>query len=152
MQYMKKQIRNALYPFYSACMVAPAPNGEEYTYVFPLSYSQRRLWFAHQLKARLRGLQYAAELRLAGKLDTAALRASFSELSGGTRLCGQPSLYATENGQEIHRSASVSLSVVDLTTVRPEVREEVATGIRQDEWQGLLTWNRTVARLRLPAA
>src|SRR5262245_43914246 len=48
----------------------------------PLSFAQQRLWFLDQLSPRMSGYHIPAAVRLSGRLDLAALRASLDAVVG----------------------------------------------------------------------
>jgi amino acid adenylation domain-containing protein len=89
----------------------------------PLSYAQRRLWFLDQLTPGSGVYNVPLPLRLAGRLDPAALAASLGEIVRRHEV-----LRTTyENGEEgpfqvVHPAAILSLPVADLSALPEEHR------------------------------
>src|SRR3954447_20949167 len=112
-----------------------AASAPEDTYIFPLSYSQRRLWFTHQLEPDSAAYNMPLNLRLAGEVHVPLLQASLDEIV--RRHEALRTTFTLQDGepvQDVHTSATVCIPVVDLSKLAPEERDEIARKIRQDEW------------------
>src|SRR4051812_42281376 len=108
---------------------------QEDTYIFPLSYSQRRLWFTHQLDPGSAAYNMPLNLRLTGEVNVPLLQASLSEIvRRHEALRTTFTLRDGEPVQEIHPSTAVSIPVVDLSKVEATERDEAARKLRQDDW------------------
>src|SRR6185369_10300348 len=82
----------------------------------PLSYAQQRLWFIHQLDPASVAYNIPLAVRLTGRLDIAALRATLTEVV--RRHEALRTTFVVRNGQPhqlIHPPAEVELSITDLT-------------------------------------
>jgi amino acid adenylation domain-containing protein len=82
----------------------------------PLSYAQQRLWFIHQLDPASVAYNIPLAVRLTGRLDIAALRATLTEVV--RRHEALRTTFVVRNGQPhqlIHPPAQVELSITDLT-------------------------------------
>ncbi|MBD2040238.1 non-ribosomal peptide synthetase [Microcoleus sp. FACHB-672] len=85
--------------------------------VFPLSFSQQRLWFLDQLDPGNPTYNIPAAIRLAGKLNVGALEQSFNEVIKRHEVLRVT--FATVDEQPvqiIHPPGNFKLSVLDLTT------------------------------------
>ncbi len=110
----------------SAAGVAPAPpilpvprDGD-----LPLSFAQERLWFSYLLAPERAQYLVTAPLRLAGALDTGALRAALTEVVRRHEILR--STYSQEDGRAVQRAAPtgpVLLPAADLRGLPEEVRE-----------------------------
>ncbi|HJX29997.1 MAG TPA: condensation domain-containing protein, partial [Thermoanaerobaculia bacterium] len=91
--------------------LAPMPHGEG----APLSFAQRRLWFLHQLDPDNPVHNIAAFVRLAGRLDVAALRRALNEIP--RRHEALRTIFKSvgnEPAQEVAPAAPLPLPVIDL--------------------------------------
>jgi Condensation domain len=104
--------------------------------IFPLSFSQQRLWFLDRLQPGNTAFNIFQPVRLMGKLDVAALEQSFKEVvkrheilrTTFTLVEGQPS-------QIIHLNDTFNVLVIDLQQLTPERREIEAIALAQKESQ-----------------
>ncbi|HEX8685388.1 MAG TPA: condensation domain-containing protein, partial [Pyrinomonadaceae bacterium] len=90
----------------------------------PLSYSQRRLWFIDRIDGRSTQYNLPAALRLAGRLDAAALRRAFDALVERHEVLRTTFVEADgEPVQLIHPPRPVPVEEVDLSALPPADRE-----------------------------
>src|SRR6185436_3894811 len=83
----------------------------------PLSYAQQRLWFIHQLDPTSPAYNIPLAVRLSGKLDIAALRATLTEVvRRHEALRTSFSIRAGQPQQIIHPTAQLELPITDLTS------------------------------------
>ena len=93
----------------------------------PLSFAQQRLWFIDQLQPGSSTYNMPYVLRLEGALDEAALQRAFAELV--RRHHALRTTFGSEAGQPVQRiapTASLPLSLVDLSSLPPEQRQDEA--------------------------
>ncbi|HEY3579490.1 MAG TPA: condensation domain-containing protein, partial [Pyrinomonadaceae bacterium] len=98
----------------------------------PLSYAQQRLWFIHQLDPGSPAYNIPLAVRLTGRLDLAALRATLIEVVH--RHEALRTTFAVRDGepqQIIHEPAEVELPVTDLTNLGE--REQEVQRIAEEE-------------------
>lgn len=100
----------------------------------PLSYSQERMWFVHQLQPGSTAYNLPLGVRLIGRLDVAALEYSFQEL-----MRRQASLRTTftqvegEPRQVVSPATNLSLPRIDLRHLPPDERRQEAFRLAQAE-------------------
>jgi amino acid adenylation domain-containing protein len=90
----------------------------------PLSFSERRLWFLHQLHPNSSAYHIPIALRLCGNLDIPILQQTFQELLNRHEILRTN--FPTINGQpqrQIHQSTQFNLPLVDLTQLSSSERE-----------------------------
>jgi amino acid adenylation domain-containing protein len=95
--------------------------------VFPLSFGQQRLWFLYQLDPASAAYNMGGGLRLYGRLDVAAWRASLEEIV--RRHEALRTTFASRDGepvQVIARRAAVAVPVVDLAALPAAARDHEA--------------------------
>jgi amino acid adenylation domain-containing protein len=100
----------------------------------PLSSAQRRLWFLEQLKPELPYNNMTEALRFKGKLDVAKLQRSLEGVI--RRHDSLRTSFQTESGEPVQKIAAdvtVSLPLVDLSSLPPEKREERARQLAVEE-------------------
>ncbi|HEX7240375.1 MAG TPA: amino acid adenylation domain-containing protein, partial [Longimicrobiaceae bacterium] len=100
----------------------------------PLSFAQQRLWFLDQLQPGSAAYNIPAALRLHGRLDTAALRKSLSEVV--RRHESLRTVLGVADGepvQVIREAAAVALPVVDLRVLPVEARERETLRLAGEE-------------------
>jgi amino acid adenylation domain-containing protein len=100
----------------------------------PLSFAQERLWFLHQLDRDSAAYNIPAALRLAGKLDVAALVSSLNEII--KRHENLRTSFATIDGYPIQivlPSLTLSMPVVELSELPIEAREQEVRRLAQAE-------------------
>ncbi len=101
---------------------------------FPLSYSQKQLWFLQQLDRASSFYNISAALRLQGKLDVSALAESLSQVI--TRHEVLRAKIITENGepvQTIEPPYDLRFSVTNLEDPDPAKREELIRMLAKEE-------------------
>lgn len=106
------------------------------TYLFPLSYQQRRLWFVHQLEPHSPMYNMALNLRLIGALDAGALEKSLSEIVRRHEILRTS--FPVKDGepkQEVHPPQAVELPLLDLSHFTAAEREDKARLQRQQEYE-----------------
>ncbi|HEY7419008.1 MAG TPA: condensation domain-containing protein, partial [Ktedonobacteraceae bacterium] len=94
------------------------------TGVFPLSYSQERVWFLHQLDPDILAYHVQTAHILAGRLDVASLERSINELISRHEILR--TTFPTIDGtpvQEIHAPRPVFFPVIDLQGLDPVQRK-----------------------------
>ena len=108
----------------------PAPRGAP----LPLSFSQQRLWFLHQLAPESAAYNLPYPLRLRGPLDRGALARAFAALVARHEVLR--TVYRSVAGrpvQEVRAIASVPLPLVDLRGLDAETREaELSRRVRRE--------------------
>ncbi len=106
------------------------------TYLFPLSYQQRRLWFVHQLDLHSAMYNMALNLRLVGELDTAALKRSLSEIVRRHEILRTSfPIKDGEPKQEVLPFRPIELPLLDLSCMAEKEREQAASVQRQQEYE-----------------
>jgi amino acid adenylation domain-containing protein len=109
--------------------ISPAPRQGP----LPLSFSQQRMWFLHQLDPLSAAYNLAQAVRLRGDLDVAALGRCFAELV--RRHESLRTLFRVEAGrpvQEVQPPAAMPLPVVDLSTLPVPARDVLASRLATD--------------------
>lgn len=104
------------------------------TYIFPVSYQQKRLWLVDQLDPESAAYNMPFNLRLVGDLNFVSLRCSWSEIARRHEILR--TTFCVRDGapmQEIHPARPLRLPVIDLSGLKAWTREEVAREIRQAE-------------------
>jgi amino acid adenylation domain-containing protein len=99
----------------------------------PLSFSQERLWFLHQLAPRSSAFNLAQAVRLRGDLDIASLGRCFGELV--RRHEALRTVFRVENGapvQVVQPPAPLPLPVVDLAALAAPERDAEARRLATD--------------------
>jgi amino acid adenylation domain-containing protein len=112
-------------------LVAQPRTGE-----LPLSFAQQRLWFLEQLEPGLPTYHIPLAMRLEGTLDASALEHSIQELvrrHESLRTTFRPT--GTEAVQVIHSNASLSLPLVDLSTLPQSQQEGEVRRLAEEEAQ-----------------
>ncbi len=102
----------------------------------PLSFAQQRLWFLNQLHPDSVAYNMPAALRLAGRLNVAALELSLTEITRRHEVLR--TTFATVNGrpvQLIGENIPFTLSVVDLSELPEADRETETLRLAADEAQ-----------------
>ncbi len=100
----------------------------------PLSYAQQRLWFLHQLDPHSAAYNSPAALRLQGRLNVAALEATFTHLVSRHEVLR--TVFATVDGQGcqiIHPPRHQTIPLVDLSGMDDKQREPEAQRLAQRE-------------------
>ncbi len=100
----------------------------------PLSFAQQRLWFLDQLEPGTAQYNIPAGIRIDGSLDEALLLRSLNEIV--RRHESLRTTFRTDDGtpvQVIAPSFTLTLRRKDLTSVRPEIREEEAQRLATEE-------------------
>ncbi|HEY3581717.1 MAG TPA: condensation domain-containing protein, partial [Pyrinomonadaceae bacterium] len=108
----------------SSGLLAPSIERVPRQDLLPLSYAQQRLWFIHQLDPNSPVYNIPLAVRLTGKLDLAALRATLTEIVH--RHEALRTTFAVHDGQPhqlIHPPAELDLPVTDLTNAVERERE-----------------------------
>jgi amino acid adenylation domain-containing protein/non-ribosomal peptide synthase protein (TIGR01720 family) len=103
-------------------------------HALPLSFSQQRLWFLHQMEPMSAAYNIPAALRLAGRLDVAALAAAFSEVV--RRHEALRTTFDKQQGEPVQfvgPPAPMPLPCVDLRALPDAVRASVARDLVQSE-------------------
>ncbi|HEX8821925.1 MAG TPA: condensation domain-containing protein, partial [Archangium sp.] len=102
----------------------------------PLSFAQQRLWFLEQLEPGLPTYHIPLAMRLEGTLDASALEHSVQELvrrHESLRTTFRST--GTEAVQVIHSNASLSLPLVDLSTLPQSQQEGEVRRLAEEEAQ-----------------
>ncbi|MEW6730834.1 MAG: amino acid adenylation domain-containing protein, partial [Acidobacteriota bacterium] len=102
--------------------------------IYPLSFSQQRLWFLDHLYPGLTVYNILAAVRLSGNLDLAALEKSLNEIL--RRHEALRTAFPTIDGQPVQKISSVGgldLPIVDLSTLSLYEREVKVREIAQQE-------------------
>ncbi|HEY4703726.1 MAG TPA: condensation domain-containing protein, partial [Streptosporangiaceae bacterium] len=100
--------------------------------VLPLSYAQERLWFLEQMGLVGAAYNVPLPLRLEGRLDVEALRASLAALvARHESLRTRFETVSGEPRQVIEAAGPFDLAQVDLTGLEPEAREAEAARLVQ---------------------
>ncbi len=115
-------------------VIGETTNASTDVYVFPLSYSQKRLWFVHQLIPQSPGYNVPFNARIVGDLDVTALSATMREIVRRHEILrtsfpireGQPV-------QEIHPRCQIEIPCVDLSALEQKEKDEVTRQLRQEE-------------------
>lgn len=100
---------------------SPAQTGGEYS----LSYTQRALWFLHQLAPESSAYNIAFAARISSEVDTAALREAFQRL-----IDRHPALRTTFHNrdgqpfQKVHKQVDVSFDQIDAANLSDEELNE----------------------------
>ncbi|WP_043408130.1 non-ribosomal peptide synthetase, partial [Archangium violaceum] len=111
----------------SASLLAPSLTPANTSGPLPLSFAQQRLWFLDQLQPGSSAYNMPYVLRLEGALDEVSLQRAFAELV--RRHHALRTTFASEAGQPVQRiapTASLPLSLVDLSSLPPAERQEEA--------------------------
>lgn len=101
--------------------IGETTNASTDVYVFPLSYSQKRLWFVQQLMPQSPGYNVPFNARIVGDLDVTALSATMREI-----VCRHEILrtsFPMREGQpvqEIHPPCKIEVCCVDLSALEQE--------------------------------
>ena len=91
----------------------------------PLSFAQQRLWFMDQLRPGTGLYNMAVALRLSGRLDISALRATLCEVvARHEALRTTFVLEGDEPRQRIAETVAVALPIVDLSGPKPQAQTE----------------------------
>ncbi|HYO14364.1 MAG TPA: amino acid adenylation domain-containing protein, partial [Thermoanaerobaculia bacterium] len=109
--------------------MTPVPRGGD----LPLSFAQQRLWFLDQLQPGLPTYNLPAAVRLLGRLDVAAFRASLGEVV--RRHESLRTTFTVRGGspvQVIAGELSLDLPLFDLRDLPPDERESAARRIALD--------------------
>ncbi|MFN2304254.1 MAG: condensation domain-containing protein, partial [Anaerolineales bacterium] len=102
----------------------------------PLSFSQRRLWFLHQLHPDMIAFNLPMALRFSGKLDRNLLSKSINAILSRHEVLR--TTYIEKNGvplQFVHPPLEVELEQFDLTRLREEEKESEAERLILNEIQ-----------------
>ncbi len=111
-----------------------ADSSEEDVFVFPLSFSQQRLWFLHQLDPLGATYNVPAATRLAGHLNLHALEATLSEIVRRHEVLRTNfDIVDDEPVQVISAHAPVPLRVTDLSAQPDADREEEVRRLAAEE-------------------
>jgi amino acid adenylation domain-containing protein len=106
------------------------------TYQFPVSFAQRRLWFAHQLEPQSPLYNMPFTLHLTGELDRRALVRTLSEIIRRHEILR--TTFVARQGepmQEVHEPQPVQVPQVDLSELAPWEGNEIARVLRQQEFE-----------------
>ncbi len=101
---------------------------------FPLSYSQKQLWFLNQLDRESSFYNISAALRLTGKLNIAALEQSLGQIISRHEVLRAKII--TQNGepvQTIEPPYELHLTVTDLKNQDTAAREELVRKLAKEE-------------------
>jgi hypothetical protein len=115
--------------------VLPRYSGSGQPRVFPLSSTQRLMWFNVQRRPRVHKMPPQA-MRLRGPLDVATLEASLTEIC--TRHEALRTTFGTRDGEPVQivgPPRPVPLTRIDLRELPPEAREAEASRMIVREWQ-----------------
>ena len=118
---LERRLRRGTRP---AAAIAPRTGARRQ---LPLSFAQQRLWFLDRLQPGGSSYNVAAEVRLAGGVDLDALRRALNEVV--RRHEALRTTFRTAGGQPqqvIEARAEVDLSVIDLRSLPPQMREAEA--------------------------
>src|SRR5262249_5206626 len=111
----------------------------------PLSFSQERVLFLHQLYGPNKAYNTQASLRFTGKLDVTALERSLNEIIRRHEIFR--TTFIQKDGQAvqfIHEAEDRALPVIDLSSLGPAAREQRLEQLMAEEF------NRTFAVEKLP--
>jgi amino acid adenylation domain-containing protein len=98
----------------------------------PLSFVQQRLWFIHQLEPDSAAYNIPATVRLSGKLNTAALARSLSEVVRRHEILRTTFVEAACGlGQVIAPAATLNMSLSDLAGLSESERESEASRLAE---------------------
>jgi amino acid adenylation domain-containing protein len=112
------------------------PDAAKDVFVFPMSFSQQRLWFLDQLEPGSPVYNTPFTLRLTGPLNLAALEQSLSEIVRRHEvLRANFRLVQAQPSQLIQPARRLSIPVVDLTALARDEQEEKARKLAQEESQ-----------------
>ncbi|MCG6136137.1 MAG: condensation domain-containing protein, partial [Nostoc sp. LLA-1] len=103
---------------------------------FPLSFAQQRLWFLSQLEPNNPFYNQPTALRLTGQLNIAILEQSLKEII--RRHETLRTTFAIVNGQPvqvINPAIDLTLPIVDLQTLSPEIQEQEVRKLAAQEAQ-----------------
>src|SRR5215472_1263220 len=117
----------------------PFSNGQDDSAIqlqFPLSYSQRALWFLDRLEPGNVAFNIPFALRLRGELDTAALQAALSEVVRRhevlrTNFCATGGVVV----QVVRPPDSLSISITDLSRLHEPERDGRMSHLANEEAQ-----------------
>jgi amino acid adenylation domain-containing protein len=115
-------------------VIGETTNASTDVYVFPLSYSQKRLWFVQQLMPESPGYNVPFNARIVGELDVIALSATMREIV--RRHESLRTSFPMREGQpvqEIHPPCEIEIPCVDLSALKQKEKEEVTRHLRQEE-------------------
>ncbi len=114
--------------------VSPTSAAPAESYLFPLSYGQKRLWFIHQMDPKSSLYNIPLFLRLSGLLDRQALERALSEIVQRHEILRTTfPVMAGEPMQRVTSTVLPVLGVVDLSGLEPPAREQMAEFLRRDE-------------------
>ena len=108
----------------------------EDVFIFPMSFSQQRLWFLDQLEPNSASYNIPAALRLTGRLNVEALKQSLNEIVARHEVLR--TTFATMDGEPVQVVApmqEVDLSVVNLAPLPAEERETTVQRLADEEAQ-----------------
>ncbi|HYO62150.1 MAG TPA: amino acid adenylation domain-containing protein, partial [Pyrinomonadaceae bacterium] len=122
------------YPTFETADNAAAHADEQEVFVLPLSFAQQRLWFLDQLEPGNPFYNMPSALRLSGSLRVGALRRALEEVVRRHEVLRTTfSVMEGEPVQVIREAASVSLPVIDLSSLPQVEREAEAEMLARDE-------------------
>ncbi len=117
-----------------AALSLPRITKADHSGPLPLSYAQQRLWFLHQLDPHSAAYNSPAALRLQGRLNVAALEATFTHLVSRHEVLR--TVFATIDGQGcqiIHPPRHQTIPLVDLSGMDDKQRELEAQRLARRE-------------------
>jgi len=97
------------------------------TNVFPLSYSQQRLWILDQIEPNSPLYNIPTAMRITGELDINILTRSFNEIIKRHEILR--TTFQSQDGepvQVIHPEIEITIPIIDLQSIPPEKREATA--------------------------
>ena len=102
--------------------------------LLPLSFSQERVWFIHQLAPRNRAYHFQSTITFTGSLDTSSLERSLSEIVRRHEVY-RTTFHVAEGapGQKIHDPWRVLLPLKDLRHLPGDERKRVAEQLLSEE-------------------
>ncbi|MEM8529467.1 MAG: non-ribosomal peptide synthase/polyketide synthase [Chloroflexota bacterium] len=101
---------------------------------FPLSFAQQRLWLIEQLQPGLAAYNISHALRMAGLINTAAVKAGFQKLIERHEVLRTTfAIIDDQPVQVIAPALHIEVPLIDLSMLDSSLREEVATTLVQDE-------------------
>ena len=98
-----------------AALTGPLPAGTEEVFVFPASFSQRRLWFLNQLDSSDVAYAILASFRISGPLDISVLERTLNEIVRRHESLRTTFAAGDELLQIIHCDVDLPLRCLDLT-------------------------------------
>ena len=108
----------------------------EDVFIFPMSFSQQRLWFLDQLEPNSASYNIPAALRLTGRLNVEALKQSLNEIVARHEVLR--TTFATMDEEPVQVVAPMQegdLSVVNLEPLPAEERETTVQRLADEEAQ-----------------